>query len=220
MSQNSETGTGPLTHNMHFERPLAQGESSQALKRLTRVLKKAWAQRATSAEMPHGKRLCEMTPWLVIWMSGVHLFLEVCPIRIGESGSAVTAFWFSVKFKVPRGAELSSGFSHVWPFVTPWTVAHQAPLSLGFYRHKTRVDCRFLLQGIFLIQRSNPCLLCLLHWQEGSVPAVQPGKPPWGHVGSCKNNQLRKKSDHIFLLPLEWMEASVRVTGRAPTQGK
>ena len=24
--------------------------------------------------------------------------------------------------------------SHVWPFATPWTVAYQAPLSMGFSR--------------------------------------------------------------------------------------
>ena len=33
----------------------------------------------------------------------------------------------------------------------------------------------FPLQGIFLTQGSNPCLLCLLHWQAGSLPLV----PPW-----------------------------------------
>ena len=27
-----------------------------------------------------------------------------------------------------------SWFSHVWPFVTPWTVTHQDPLSMGFSR--------------------------------------------------------------------------------------
>ena len=27
-----------------------------------------------------------------------------------------------------------------------------------------------LLQGLFPTQGSNPCLLCLLHWQEGSSP--------------------------------------------------
>ena len=29
-----------------------------------------------------------------------------------------------------------SHFSHVWLFVTPWTVAHQAPLSMGFSRQE------------------------------------------------------------------------------------
>ena len=40
MSQNSETGTRPLTHDMHFEIMLAQGELSRAIKSLTRILKK------------------------------------------------------------------------------------------------------------------------------------------------------------------------------------
>ena len=40
----------------------------------------------------------------------------------------------------------------------------------------TGVDCRALLQGIFLTQGSNPRLLCLLHWQAGSLPLVSAGK--------------------------------------------
>ena len=56
--------------------------------------------------------------------------------------------------------------SHVRPFETPWTAAHQAPLSMGFsgqeYYH-------FLLQGMFPTQGSNPCLLCLLQRQAGSL---------------------------------------------------
>ena len=40
-------------------------------------------------------------------------------------------------------------------FETPWTKAHQSP----------RVSCHALLQGIFLTQGSNPCLLhFLLQW--------------------------------------------------------
>ena len=52
-------------------------------------------------------------------------------------------------------------------FVTPWTVAHQAPPSTRFPSKNTGVGCHFLLQGIFLTQESNPCLL---HWQEDSLP--------------------------------------------------
>ena len=43
-------------------------------------------------------------------------------------------------------------------FATPWTVVHQAPLSMGFPSKNTGVGCHFLLQGIFLTQRSNPGL--------------------------------------------------------------
>ena len=38
----------------------------------------------------------------------------------------------------------------------------------------TRVGCRFLLQGIFSTQGSNVHLLCLLHWQVGSLPLTPP----------------------------------------------
>ena len=48
--------------------------------------------------------------------------------------------------------------------------SHQFPLSLGFPRH-TGMGCHFLLQGIFLTQASNPCLLRLLHWQAESLPS-------------------------------------------------
>ena len=34
----------------------------------------------------------------------------------------------------------------------------------------TRVSCHFLFQRIFPTQGSNPCLLCLLYWQVGSLP--------------------------------------------------
>ena len=47
--------------------------------------------------------------------------------------------------------------SHVRLFVTPRTVAYQAPQSMGFFQAR-RLGCHFLLQGIFLTQGSNPGL--------------------------------------------------------------
>ena len=38
----------------------------------------------------------------------------------------------------------------------PWTVARQAPLSMGFSRQEYWVGCHALLQGIFLTQGLNP----------------------------------------------------------------
>ena len=49
----------------------------------------------------------------------------------------------------------------------------------------TRVGCHFLLQGIFLTQGSNPCLLRLLqlpHWQADSLPLSHWGSPSYLHV--------------------------------------
>ena len=45
------------------------------------------------------------------------------------------------------------------PFVTPWTVAHQVPLSMRFSRQDTGVSGHFLLQKVFPTQGSNPSLL-------------------------------------------------------------
>ena len=69
--------------------------------------------------------------------------------------------------------------SCVWLFETPWTVAHEALLSLGFSRQDYWSGCPALLQGIFLTQGSNLGLLSLLHWQVGSLVPAPPGKPQW-----------------------------------------
>ena len=53
-------------------------------------------------------------------------------------------------------------FTHVPLFVTLWTVARQAPLSLCPWDSpgkNTGVGCHALLQGLFQTQGSN------LHWQ-------------------------------------------------------
>ena len=58
-------------------------------------------------------------------------------------------------------------------FATPWTIAHQAPLSMGFPGQASGAGCHFLLQGIFLTEGLNPDLLhCgqILHcWATGEA---------------------------------------------------
>ena len=61
---------------------------------------------------------------------------------------------------LPKGNICCSYLSHIWLSATPWAVACQAPLSLGFSRQGyTGVGCHGLLQGIFLTQVLNPSLL-------------------------------------------------------------
>ena len=60
--------------------------------------------------------------------------------------------------------------SRVRFFATLWTIARQAPLSLGFSR---QVDCHALLQGIFSIQGIKPRSPAL---QADSLPTEPPGK--------------------------------------------
>ena len=62
--------------------------------------------------------------------------------------------------------------SRVWLFATPWTIARQFPLSMGFFLGKnTRVGCHFLLQGnladpgIEPMSSVSPILVVgLYHW--------------------------------------------------------
>ena len=50
----------------------------------------------------------------------------------------------------------------------------------------TGVGCHAHLQGIFLIQGSNPHFLCLLHWQDRSFTAEPPGMPLRNTIPSLK----------------------------------
>ena len=52
------------------------------------------------------------------------------------------------------------------PFVIPWTVALQAPLSMGFSRQEYRNGLPCLLLGIFPTRGLNPHLPCLLHCRQ------------------------------------------------------
>ena len=54
-----------------------------------------------------------------------------------------------------KGAWVLSHFSRVRLFATLWSVAHQAPLSMGFSRQEYWMSCHALLQGVFLTQGSN-----------------------------------------------------------------
>ena len=71
---------------------------------------------------------------------------------------------------------MPSHFSHIWLFVTPWTIAHQAPLSMGFSRHEywSGLPCPPLGD------LSDPGILCLLYWQLGSLPLASSWKPQNG----------------------------------------
>ena len=63
--------------------------------------------------------------------------------------------------------------SHVWLFVTPWTVAHQAPLYKGFPRQQYWSGLPFPTPGDFL----NP-------GTELPSPVFQAGSLTLSHQGS------------------------------------
>ena len=82
-----------------------------------------------------------------------HMYMHGCVPEIITT--RLTSYAFSSSVRIP---------------VALWTVAHQAPLSMGFPRQCTGVVCHALLQGIFPTQGSN---LCLLHWQVDFLPLAR-----------------------------------------------
>ena len=67
------------------------------------------------------------------------------------------------------------GLSHVLLFATPWTVAHQAPLPMGFSRQESWSRLPFPSPGgIFPTRGSNPHLL---HWLADSLLLSHQGSP-------------------------------------------
>ena len=88
----------------------------------------------------------------------MHYFLRKCT----DYKKDIASFTF------PTYLVVFQVLSCIWLFVTPWTVAHQAPLFMWFLGKNTGVGCHSLLQGIFLTQGSNlgilNCRLILYQW--------------------------------------------------------
>ena len=55
-------------------------------------------------------------------------------------------------------------FSRVQQFVTLWTVAHQAPLSMRFSRQDTGVRCHALLQYLRLYTHTCVCVCVYVYY--------------------------------------------------------
>ena len=91
--------------------------------------------------------------------------------------------------------------SHVQLFATPWTVAHQAPLSMGFSRQEYWSGLPFPTPGDLLILGSN---LHLLHWQVDSLLLHHLGSSKYSWNGSIIVTiiLIRSSSNTIIIL---WM---------------
>ena len=71
--------------------------------------------------------------------------------------------------------------SHVWLFATPWTIAHQVPLTMGFFRQEYWSALPFPTPGDLLdpgfnaVSPSSPALTCRF------FTTAPPGKPLYRH---------------------------------------
>ena len=108
----------------------------------------------------------------VTWklLSHVGLFGTPCTIHVHGILQARILKWVAVPFSrassQPR--DRTQIFRIAGRFFTSWATREA---------QNTRVGCHSLLQGILTTQGSNLCLLCLLHWQTGSLPLMPRGKP-------------------------------------------
>ena len=89
-----------------------------------------------------------------------------CSFCLGSMPSHYFRILFPQRFEIFHIYHLYvlSCFSRIRLFATPWPVACQAPLSVGFSRQEyTGVGGHVLLQEISLTQGSNPRLLSTFH---------------------------------------------------------
>ena len=127
----------------------------------------------------------------------------------GESpGDAMVCIWKWQEACIP--ACVLSCFSHVQLFVTLWTVAHQAPLSMGFSRQEYGVGCHSLRQGIFPHQESSPCLSSVLTCRLFTTSTTR--ETP--HVASVQFSSVQSFS-RVRLSATPWIaarQASLSIT--------
>ena len=96
----------------------------------------------------------------------------------------------NICLSLPLLRHVLSHFSRVQLFVTPWTLASQALLPMGFSRqeYQSRLPCPS--PGDLPGPGIEPNLLCFLHWHSSSLLLASPGKlnpilriiPPWAHL--------------------------------------
>jgi len=105
---------------------------------------------------------------------GLNLYLFSSPVFAGGFFTTSTTWeaWRrnTLQNKWTSASCVCESLRCVWLFVTPWTVARQAPLFMDSPGKNTRVGCHSFLQGIFLTQGLKPGLLhcrqilyCLSH---------------------------------------------------------
>ena len=128
--------------------------------------------------MPFTSYILETLAEKLFWFFTSYLLLV-------HSGPSVTVL--SPNVAVPRKVlfflacflGMLSRFSRVPFFVTPWTAAHQAPLSMGFPRQEYWSGLQFPFGGDLPdpgIEPSSPAM------EGGFFPTEPPGKPPLPHV--------------------------------------
>ena len=98
-------------------------------------------------------------------------------------------------------------YTHVWLFVTLWTVACQAPLSMNWI-----LQARILEWVAVPFSRESSQstdwtrVSCLLHWQAGSLVLAPPGKPEY--------SAIKKNENEIMSCAAMWMDLKMIILSK------
>ena len=116
--------------------------------------------------------LCRPTLYI---LCDIHTYLNICIYYILTH--SLYYYKFLCYYTIYIYVVVVQLLNHVQLFATPWTVAHQAHLSMGFSRpgYWSVLPCP--PPGDLPAQGLNSCLLYLLHWQSGSLPLQLIRKP-------------------------------------------
>ena len=95
----------------------------------------------------------------------------------GAKDSPLLVYLSRFPTKIPSASEFSDIRGCVRLIVTLWTVAHQAPLSVGFSRQEYWSGLPCPSPGDLPSPKIKLLLLCLLHRQVDSLPLALPRKP-------------------------------------------
>ena len=109
--------------------------------------------------------------------------------------------------------------------MTPWTVARQAPLSMGFSRQDYWRGLPCPPPGIFPTQGLNLRLLRLLHWQVNFfffffffLPPEPPGKPGQVRITKAKAGKEQAPQPCGDSLLVQWLGLQDESVGLIPGQ--
>ena len=89
--------------------------------------------------------------------------------------------------------------SHVWFFVTPWTLARQAPLSKGLFSQEYWSQLPFPSPGDLLTQGSNPSLLIDRRILLPLSHLRSPGKQRWARIDHRESRNRPRKPWEEFI---------------------
>ena len=124
----------------------------------------------------------------------------------GGSDGKASAYNAGMKVKV-------KSLSRVRLFVTPWTVAYQAPPSMGFSRQECWSGLPFPSPGDLPNPRIEPGSPAL---QADALPSEPPGKP---RVQSLGWEDLLEKEMATHSIILAWIIPQMEAPGRLQSMG-